>query len=76
VDLSVVCTVQGTVAASAIEGALREAGIPAMTRGSGHGAWLFAGAGGGLGSVDVIVPSERLEEAREVLRAFEDEAGG
>ena len=67
---------QGTIVASAIEGALREAGIPAMIRGSGHGAWLFAGAGGGLGSVDVMVPSERLEEARDVLRTFDKETDG
>jgi hypothetical protein len=73
VRLSLLCTVQGTVAAAALEGALRAEGIPAMTRGEQHTAWLFPGASGGLGPVDVLVPDERLEEARAVLAAFEED---
>jgi Putative prokaryotic signal transducing protein len=74
-ELSVVCTVQGTVAASAIEGALRQEGIPSVARGSGSAGWLFPGASGGLGAVDVLFPASLLEEARAVLEAF-DEGGG
>ena len=73
-ELSVLCTVQGTVAATAVEGALKEAGIPSTTRGSGSAAWLFPGASGGLGSVDVLVPADVLDEARRVLHDVEEDA--
>jgi hypothetical protein len=64
--------VLGTFAADTIKGALEDAGIPAMTRPEQHGGWLFAGSGGGLGLVAVLVEPDRLEEAREVLGALEE----
>jgi len=70
--------VLGTFAADTIKGALEDAGIPAMTRAEQHGGWLFAGSGGGLGLVAVLVEPHRLEEAKEVLEAFDeadDQAG-
>ncbi len=66
-ELRVLCTVQGTVAAVAVEGALRQAGIPSMMRASGASGWLFPGASGGLGAVDVLVPSTLLAKAGRVL---------
>ena len=64
--------VMGTFAADTIKGALEHAGIPAMTRPEQHGGWLFAGSGGGLGLVAVLVEPDRLEEAKGVLEAFEE----
>lgn len=79
-DLVVVTMVMGTFAADAVKGALEAAGIPAMTRGEQHASWLFAGSGGGLGLVQVLVEPGRLEEAKAVLAALEhgegDEDGG
>lgn len=69
--LVVVTMVMGTFAAEAVKGALEAAGIPAMTRGEQHGSWLFAGSGGGLGLVQVLVEEHRLAEAREVLASLE-----
>lgn len=75
-QLVAVTMVMGTFAADAIKGALEAAGIPAVTRGEQHSSWLFAGSGGGLGLVQVLVERERLEEAREVLAALEDDDSG
>ena len=67
--------VLGTFAADTIKGALEDAGIPAMTRPEQHGGWLFAGSGGGLGLVAVLVEPDRLQEAKDVLEAFEEADG-
>jgi len=71
-------TVQGTFVADALVGALKEAGIPAMARAEQHASWLFPGAGGGLGPIEVLVTADRLDEARAVLETLEasgDESG-
>jgi hypothetical protein len=64
--------VMGTFAAETVVGALEAAGVPAMTRPEQHGGWLFPGSGGGFGLVAVLVPPDRLEEAREILAACEE----
>lgn len=69
--LVAVTMVMGTFAADAIKGALEAAGIPAATRGEQHSSWLFAGSGGGLGLVQVLVERDRLAEAKAVLEALE-----
>lgn len=73
--LVVVTMVMGTFAADVIKAALEDAGIPAVTRGEQHSSWLFPGSGGGLGLVQVLVESDRLHEAREVLAAMEKDEG-
>ena len=68
-------TVLGTFAADALKGALEEAGIPAMTRAEQYSSWLFPGAGGGLGPVEVLVGADRLSDAQSVLAALEAAEG-
>ena len=70
--LVVVTMVMGTFAANVIRAALEDAGIPAVTRGEQHSSWLFAGSGGGLGLVQVLVEAERLDEAKAVLAELEE----
>jgi len=74
--LVAVTMVMGTFAACRHQGRAGGRGIPAMTRGEQHGSWLFAGSGGGLGLVQVLVEAERLDEAKAVLDALEEEEGG
>ena len=64
-------TVRGSFVAEALKGALEDVGIPAMTRAEQHSSWLFPGAGGGLGPVEVLVAADRRREAQGVLAAFE-----
>jgi hypothetical protein len=71
--LAVVTMVMGTFAADVIKAALEDAGIPAVTRGEQHSSWLFPGSGGGLGLVQVLVQTARLDEARAVLAALEQD---
>jgi hypothetical protein len=76
--LVVVTMVMSTFAAEAARGALEAAGVPAVTKGEQHASWLFAGSGGGLGLVQVLVEEDRLAEAKAVLAELEqadDEAG-
>ena len=67
-------TTGGSVAAAVIKGLLEAAGVPVMLRAYGSAGWLFPGTPGGLGAMDVLVPADRLEEARRLLA--EAEAGG
>ena len=48
----------------------------AVTRGEQHSSWLFAGSGGGLGLVQVLVEADRVAEAKAVLAALEEDEGG
>jgi hypothetical protein len=73
--LAVVTMVMGTFAADVIRAALEDAGIPAFTRGEQHSSWLFAGSGGGLGLVQVLVEADHLDEAKAVLEALEKGQG-
>ncbi len=74
-DLVVVTIASDIVAATAVKAMLEQAGIPAMLRGSGSTNWLIPGTPGGAGPLDVMVPGERLQEAREVVTALEARDG-
>jgi hypothetical protein len=65
-DMVVVCTTNGEIEAQTIRSALEAAGIPAELRMEAAGT-LFAVTVNGLGAVRVVVPSDRLEEARAIL---------
>ena len=53
--------------------ALESAGIPAEVRGGASG-WLFPGAAGGLGAVQVLVPRSMAADARAIVDELQ--AGG
>jgi hypothetical protein len=55
------------VVASMMEALLREAGIAALLRGTESSSWLFPGGPVGLGAVQILVPEDRLVEARRLL---------
>ena len=69
-DLVVVATAPDGVSGAVLAAALESAGIPAQVRG-GASSWLFPGAGGGLGAVQVLVPGSLAEEARAILDELE-----
>lgn len=73
--LAVATVLPDIVAATAAKAMLEQAGIPVMLRGSGSTNWLIPGTPGGAGPLDVMVPEERLAEARELLAELEAEAG-
>jgi hypothetical protein len=60
-----------SVAATVIKGLLEEAGIPVMLRAYQSAGWLFPGTPGSLGAMEVLVPGERLKQARRVLAEAE-----
>jgi hypothetical protein len=66
-DLVVVASPPDGVGGSILASALESAGIPATVRGDAHSGWLFPGAGGGFGPVQVLVPREFLAEATAIL---------
>ncbi len=72
-DLAVAAVVPDIVTASAVKAMLEQAEIPVMLRGSGSANWLIPGTPGGSGPLDVMVPGERLAEARELIAALEGE---
>ena len=65
--LETAITTPDSVVASIIQGMLESAGIPVMLRGSGSSSWLFPGTPGGMGPVDVLVPADRLAEAKALI---------
>lgn len=67
VGVVVVTVVPDIVAATAAKAMLEQAGIPVMLRASGSVSWLIPGTPGGAGPLDVLVPGERLAEAREIV---------
>lgn len=71
--LEPVTTAADSVAAVVIKGLLDAAGIPVMLRAYQSAGWLFPGTPGSLGAMEVLVPAERLDEARQVLAAAADE---
>lgn len=73
-DLAVATVAPDIVAASMVKAMLEQADIPVMLRGSGSTDWLIPGTPGGSGPLEVIVPRERLTEARELIGELE--AGG
>lgn len=64
------------VVAAVIKGLLECGGVPVMLRAYGSAGWLFPGTPGGLGAMDVLVPADRLAEARRLLADAEAGAGG
>jgi len=66
-DLVVVASPPDGVGGSILASALESAGIPVTVRGDAHSGWLFPGAAGGLGAVQVLVPREFLAEAKAIL---------
>jgi len=66
-DLVVVASPPDGVGGSILASALESAGIPVTVRGGAHSGWLFPGAGGGLGAVQVLVPRSMAADARAIL---------
>ena len=66
-DLVVVAATPDGFSGSILATALESAGIPVTVRGDAHSGWLFPGAAGGLGAVQVLVPREFLAEAKAIL---------
>jgi hypothetical protein len=73
-DIEKATTAPDIVVACLIKGRLESAGIPVMLRSYGPAGWLFPGPPGSGGPVDLLVPSGRLSEARQIIAALE--AGG
>lgn len=73
-DLVVVASPPDGVGGSILASALESAGIPVTVRGGAHSGWLFPGAGGGLGAVQVLVPRAMAADARAILDELD--AGG
>jgi hypothetical protein len=68
VELVRATTAHDNVAACIIQGMLETAGIPVMLRLADSGAGLeFPATMGGPGPVDVLVPADRLDEARRLI---------
>jgi hypothetical protein len=67
VRLEVACTANGEIEAQTMKSALEAAGIPAELK-IEAAQKLFAVTVDGLGAVRVLVPADRLEEARCVLQ--------
>ena len=66
-DLVVVASPPDGVGGSIVASALESAGIPVTVRGGAHSGWLFPGAGGGLGPVQILVPGAMAADARAIL---------
>lgn len=66
IDYAVAFTANGEMEAHTVRSALEAAGIPARIK-IEAAQKLFAVTVDGLGAVKVLVPADRLEEAREVL---------
>lgn len=70
-DLAAAAVLPDIVAATAAQAMLEQAGIPVMVRSFGSTDWLIPGGPGGAGPLEVMVPRERLAEARELIDALE-----
>jgi len=70
--LAVAAVVPDIVVASTVKAMLEQMAIPVMLRSSGSTNWLVPGTPGGTGPLDVLVPEDRLAEARELIAALED----
>jgi hypothetical protein len=67
-------TTGDSMAAAVIRGLLEAEGVPVMLRAYGSAGWLFPGTPGGLGAMEVLVPADRLDEARRLLGEAQDQA--
>ena len=63
--------VQGMIEAQPVLAVLRANGIPARTRGEALGD-IYALTLDGLGEVGILVPADRVDEARALLEAGDD----
>ena len=63
----IVCRTMGLLPAEAIRGRLETAGIPAVLDYDSTSTLLGIPAVGGTGEVRILVPGDRLAEARELL---------
>ena len=70
-DIEEATTAPDIVVACLIKGRLESAGIPVMLRSYGPAGWLFPGPPGSGGPVDLLVPSGRVPEAKEIIAALE-----
>jgi hypothetical protein len=66
-ELALVTVAPDGVVASMIEALLKDAGIAVLLRGTESSGWLFPGGPAGLGAVQILVPEDRLAEARQLL---------
>jgi hypothetical protein len=73
-DLVVVTVMPDIVSATAVKAMLDQAEIPVMLRSAGSANWLIPGTPGGAGPLEVLVPAERIEEARRLVAELEGEA--
>jgi hypothetical protein len=73
-DWQIVCRELGLLAAQTVQGRLETAGIPAVLDYDGTSTLLGIPALGGTGEVRILVPSERIADARELLGMDSDPA--
>jgi hypothetical protein len=66
-DVVVIAAAPDGVSGSIIATALESAGIPVEVHGGAQSGWLFPGARGGLGAVQVLVPRVFAEDALAIL---------
>jgi hypothetical protein len=66
-EWQIVCREIGLLAAQAVQGRLETAGIPAVLDYDGTKSLLGIPTFGGTGEVRILVPRDRLSEARELL---------
>jgi hypothetical protein len=65
-DLVIVAAAPDGVSGAMLAAALESAGIPAQVSGAGA-TWLYPGAGGGLGAVQILVPRSMAADAQAIL---------
>ena len=70
-ELVVVTVLPDIVSATAVKAMLDQVEIPVMLRSAGSANWLIPGTPGGAGPLEVMVPAERLEEARRLIADLE-----
>ncbi len=63
----IVCRTMGLLPAEAVRGRLETGGIPAILDYDGTSTLLGIPAVGGTGEVRILVPADRIAEARELL---------
>ena len=73
-EWQIVCREIGLLAAQTVQGRLETAGIPTVLDYDGTKSMLGIPTFGGTGEVRVLVPSDRLSEARELLGSHSEPA--
>ncbi len=67
---SVLDEVGGTLIAELLKGLLEAQGIPVVLSQEGAGHYAYAMSIGSLGQVQILVPDDRLTEARQILADY------